>query len=59
MALELPESRRGGPAGRAQPVEDRGRRKIAREGRSCLTEEENFILQEASRRARDRRSDRL
>ncbi len=33
--------------------------KIAREGRSGLTEEENRILQEASRRARNRRSDRL
>jgi hypothetical protein len=33
--------------------------KIAREGRSALTEEENRILQEASRRARNRRSDRL
>lgn len=33
--------------------------KIAREGgRHGLTEEENFILQEASRRARDRRTDR-
>jgi membrane associated rhomboid family serine protease len=32
--------------------------KIAREGRSGLTEEENRVLQEASRRARDRRSDR-
>lgn len=33
--------------------------KIAREGREGLTEEENRILQEASRRARNRRSDRL
>jgi membrane associated rhomboid family serine protease len=33
--------------------------KIAREGRGSLTEEENRILQEASRRARNRRSDRL
>lgn len=33
--------------------------KIAREGRGGLTDEENRILQEASRRARDRRSDRL
>ena len=33
--------------------------KIAREGRTGLTEEENHILQEASRRARDRRSDRV
>jgi membrane associated rhomboid family serine protease len=33
--------------------------KIAREGRAGLTDEENRILQEASRRARDRRSDRL
>jgi len=33
--------------------------KIAREGRSGLTDEENYILQEASRRARDRRSDRV
>ncbi len=32
--------------------------KIAREGRSGLTEEEQRVLQEASRRARDRRSDR-
>jgi membrane associated rhomboid family serine protease len=32
--------------------------KIAREGRAGLTDEENRILQEASRRARDRRSDR-
>jgi membrane associated rhomboid family serine protease len=32
--------------------------KIAREGRGGLTDEENRILQEASRRARDRRSDR-
>jgi hypothetical protein len=32
--------------------------KIAREGRSGLTEEENRVLQEASRRARNRRSDR-
>jgi membrane associated rhomboid family serine protease len=33
--------------------------KIAREGRSGLTEEEQRVLQEASRRARDKRSDRL
>ena len=33
--------------------------KIAREGRGGLTEEDNHILQEASRRARDRRSDRV
>lgn len=33
--------------------------KIAREGRSGLTEEENRVLQEASKRARNRRSDRL
>ena len=33
--------------------------KIAREGRASLTEEENRVLQEASRRARNRRSDRL
>ncbi len=33
--------------------------KIAREGRSALTEEENRVLQEASRRARNRRSDRI
>jgi hypothetical protein len=33
--------------------------KIAREGRSGLTDEDNHILQEASRRARDRRSDRV
>jgi membrane associated rhomboid family serine protease len=33
--------------------------KIAREGRVGLTEEENRVLQEASRRARNRRSDRL
>lgn len=33
--------------------------KIAREGRGNLTEEENRILQEASQRARLRRSDRL
>jgi membrane associated rhomboid family serine protease len=33
--------------------------KIAREGRAGLTEEENRVLQEASRRARDRRSDRV
>lgn len=33
--------------------------KIAREGRAGLTEDENRILQEASRRARNRRSDRL
>ena len=33
--------------------------KIAREGRGGLTEEENRILQEASRRARNRRSDRI
>lgn len=33
--------------------------KIAREGRTSLTDEENRILQEASRRARDKRSDRL
>jgi membrane associated rhomboid family serine protease len=32
--------------------------KIAREGRSGLTEDEQRVLQEASRRARDRRSDR-
>jgi hypothetical protein len=32
--------------------------KIAREGRAGLTDEENLILQEASRRARSRRSDR-
>jgi membrane associated rhomboid family serine protease len=33
--------------------------KIAREGRGGLTDEENRVLQEASRRARDRRSDRF
>ena len=33
--------------------------KIAREGRDGLSEEENRVLQEASRRARNRRSDRL
>ncbi len=33
--------------------------KIAREGRSSLTEEEQRILQEASRRARNRRSERF
>lgn len=33
--------------------------KIAREGRGALTEDENRILQEASRRARDKRSDRV
>jgi membrane associated rhomboid family serine protease len=33
--------------------------KIAREGRDGLTEEEKSVLQEASRRARNRRSDRL
>jgi rhomboid family protein len=33
--------------------------KIAREGRSGLTDEEQRVLQEASRRARDKRSDRL
>jgi membrane associated rhomboid family serine protease len=33
--------------------------KIAREGRSGLSEEENRVLQEASRRARNRRSDRI
>jgi membrane associated rhomboid family serine protease len=33
--------------------------KIAREGRDHLTEEENRVLQEASRRARIKRSDRL
>lgn len=33
--------------------------KIAREGRESLSEEENRILQEASRRARNRRSERL
>jgi membrane associated rhomboid family serine protease len=33
--------------------------KIAREGRAGLTEEENRVLQEASRRARNRRSDRI
>ena len=33
--------------------------KIAREGRSGLTEDENRILQEASQRARNRRSDRI
>ena len=33
--------------------------KIAREGRGGLTEDENLVLQEASRRARNRRSDRV
>jgi hypothetical protein len=33
--------------------------KIAREGRGALTDQEQRILQEASRRARDKRSDRL
>ncbi len=33
--------------------------KIAREGRAVLTDEENRILEEASRRYRDRRSDRV
>jgi membrane associated rhomboid family serine protease len=33
--------------------------KIAREGKGGLTEEENLLLQEASRRARSRRSDRV
>ena len=32
--------------------------KIAREGRGGLTEEDHRVLQEASRRARDKRSDR-
>jgi hypothetical protein len=32
--------------------------KIAREGRAGLTEDDNRVLQEASQRARDRRSDR-
>ena len=33
--------------------------KIAREGRGALTEDENRILEEASRRARNRRSERI
>jgi len=33
--------------------------KIAREGRASLTEEENRVLEEASRRARNRRSERI
>ena len=33
--------------------------KIAREGRAGLTDDENRILQEASQRARNRRSDRI
>lgn len=33
--------------------------KIAREGRASLSDEENRVLQEASRRARNRRSDRI
>jgi Rhomboid family len=33
--------------------------KIARDGRSGLTDDDNRVLQEASRRAQDRRSDRL
>ena len=33
--------------------------KIAREGRGALSEEENRILDEASRRARNRRSERI
>ncbi len=33
--------------------------KIARDGRGSLTDEEQRVLQEASRRARDKRSDRL
>jgi membrane associated rhomboid family serine protease len=33
--------------------------KIARDGRGSLTDEENRVLQEASRRARDKRSDRV
>jgi hypothetical protein len=32
--------------------------KIAREGRGSLTDEEKRVLEEASRRARSRRSDR-
>jgi hypothetical protein len=33
--------------------------KIAREGRGGLTDDEQRVLEEASRRARNRRSDRL
>ena len=33
--------------------------KIARDGRGALSEEENRILDEASRRARNRRSERI
>ena len=33
--------------------------KIAREGRGGLTEDDNLVLQEASQRARNRRSDRV
>ena len=33
--------------------------KIGREGKNALTEEEKLVLDEASRRARMRRSDRL
>jgi hypothetical protein len=33
--------------------------KIAREGRASLTDEETRILEEASRRARDKRSERI
>lgn len=53
------------PSGPAAPPEQLDERldevlaKIAREGKAGLTEEENLILQEASRRARSRRSDRV
>ena len=33
--------------------------KIAREGRGSLSEDENRVLEEASRRARNRRSERI
>ena len=48
-----------GPARRAarRPL-DEVLAKIAREGRRGLTEEDHRVLQEASRRARDKRSDR-
>ena len=49
----------GPPRGAARRRLDEVLAKIAREGRSGLTEEELRVLQEASRRARIRRSDRL
>ncbi len=57
--LSSPRRRPCSPRSCLTPELDEVLAKIAREGRGGLTEEENRVLQEASRRARNRRSDRI